>query len=82
MRRRNSGQAIVEFSLVFPVLFFLLVGSIDLFRIVEVNTTVAEAPCRMKGPITTRYIASATKPPVRAAAIAASRALPVRWWTR
>ena len=43
MRRGHSGQALVEFSLVFPVLFFLLVGSIDLFRIVEVNTTVAEA---------------------------------------
>jgi Flp pilus assembly protein TadG len=33
----------VEFALVFPILFFILSISIDLFRVVWVNSTVAEA---------------------------------------
>ncbi len=41
--RRNKGQALVEFSLVFPLLFFLLALSIDLFRVDWVTSTVAEA---------------------------------------
>jgi TadE-like protein len=44
MRRpRNEGQALVEFALVFPLLFFLLAISIDLFRVDWVTSTVAEA---------------------------------------
>jgi|GEM_PF-1345967 len=41
--RRSRGQALVEFALVFPVLFFLLALSIDLFRVDWVTSTVAEA---------------------------------------
>lgn len=40
---RSRGQALVEFSLVFPLLFFLLALSIDLFRVDWVTSTVAEA---------------------------------------
>ncbi len=43
MRPGQRGQSLVEFALTFPVLFFVLVGMIDLFRIVEVNNAVAEA---------------------------------------
>jgi hypothetical protein len=39
----QRGQSLVEFALTFPVLFFVLVGMIDLFRIVEANNAVAEA---------------------------------------
>jgi hypothetical protein len=41
--RRDRGQALVEFALVFPILFFLLALSIDIFRIDWVSSTVAEA---------------------------------------
>lgn len=41
--RRRSGQALVEFALVFPLLFFLLAIAIDLFRVDWVTSTVAEA---------------------------------------
>ena len=41
--KRGRGQALVEFSLVFPLLFFLLAISIDLFRVDWVTSTVAEA---------------------------------------
>jgi TadE-like protein len=41
--RRKRGQAMVEFALIFPILFFVLAMSIDLFRVVWVNSTVAEA---------------------------------------
>ncbi|TMD10430.1 MAG: pilus assembly protein [Chloroflexi bacterium] len=43
MRGRQHGQGLVEFALTFPVLFFVFVGMIDLYRIVEVNNAVAEA---------------------------------------
>jgi Flp pilus assembly protein TadG len=44
MRRdRHKAQAMVEFALVFPILFFVLSISIDLFRVVWVSSTVAEA---------------------------------------
>jgi len=39
----KKGQALVEFALMFPVLFFLLALTIDLFRVDWVTTTVAEA---------------------------------------
>jgi len=38
----KDGQALVEFALVFPLLFFLLAISIDLFRVDWVTSTVAE----------------------------------------
>lgn len=41
--RKSRGQALVEFALVFPLLFFLLALSIDLFRVDWVTSTVAEA---------------------------------------
>ena len=41
--RRQRGQALVEFSLTFPVLFFILMIAIDLFRVDWVTSTVAEA---------------------------------------
>jgi hypothetical protein len=40
---KSRGQALVEFALVFPLLFFLLALSIDLFRVDWVTSTVAEA---------------------------------------
>jgi hypothetical protein len=40
---RKRGQALVEFALVFPFLFFLLALSIDVFRVDWVTSTVAEA---------------------------------------
>ena len=41
--RRERGQALVEFALVFPILFFVLALSIDVFRVDWVSSTVAEA---------------------------------------
>ena len=41
--RRRRGQALVEFALVFPILFFILALSIDLFRVDWAASTVAEA---------------------------------------
>src|SRR5260370_4891694 len=41
--RFKRGQALVEFALMFPILFFLLALTIDLFRVDWVTTTVAEA---------------------------------------
>ncbi|HKV88947.1 MAG TPA: TadE/TadG family type IV pilus assembly protein [Candidatus Dormibacteraeota bacterium] len=42
-RRRGRGQALVEFALVFPILFFILALTLDLFRVDWATTTVAEA---------------------------------------
>lgn len=42
-RVRSSGQALAEFALTAPVLLVVLVGMIDLFRIVEAGNTVSEA---------------------------------------
>jgi Flp pilus assembly protein TadG len=41
--RRSRGQALVEFSLVIPLILLLLLGTIDLGRAVYAYTTVAEA---------------------------------------
>jgi Flp pilus assembly protein TadG len=41
--RPRRGQALVEFALVFPILFFILAISIDLFRVDWATTTVADA---------------------------------------
>jgi len=41
--RSGRGQALVEFALVFPILFFLLALSIDVFRVDWVSSTVAES---------------------------------------
>jgi Flp pilus assembly protein TadG len=41
--RRRRGQALVEFAITFPLLFFMLMISIDLFRVDWVTSTVAEA---------------------------------------
>ena len=43
MRNRSRGQALVEFALVFPILFFILALSIDAFRVDWITSTVAEA---------------------------------------
>ncbi len=43
MRRHSRGQAMVEFALVFPVLFFILAITVDLFRVDWATSTVAEA---------------------------------------
>jgi hypothetical protein len=40
---RQKAQALVEFALVFPLLFFLLAISIDVFRVDWATSTVAEA---------------------------------------
>src|SRR5260370_37671484 len=40
---RQRGQALLEFALMIPSLFFLLALPIDLFRVDWVTTTVAEA---------------------------------------
>lgn len=40
---KSRGQALVEFALVFPLLFFLLAISLDLFRVDWVTSTVSEA---------------------------------------
>jgi TadE-like protein. len=41
--KRSRGQALVEFALIFPILFFMLALSIDVFRVDWVSSTVAEA---------------------------------------
>lgn len=41
--QKTRGQALVEFALVFPLLFFILAITIDLFRVDWVTSTVAEA---------------------------------------
>ena len=43
MFRSGRGQALAEFALVFPFLFFMLAITIDLFRVDWASTTVAEA---------------------------------------
>lgn len=43
MARSKRGQAMVEFALVFPILFFILAITIDAFRVDWAATTVAEA---------------------------------------
>ena len=43
MIKGSRGQALVEFALVFPVLFFILAITIDLFRVDWATSTVAEA---------------------------------------
>lgn len=44
MRPRHSGgQALIEFALVAPMLFFILIGLIDMMRLIEAYTTVADA---------------------------------------
>src|ERR1700687_4605160 len=40
---RQKAQAMVEFALIFPLLFFILTLSIDLYRVDWATTTVAEA---------------------------------------
>jgi Flp pilus assembly protein TadG len=43
MLRSKRGQAMVEFALIFPVLFFILAITLDLFRVDWATSTVAEA---------------------------------------
>jgi hypothetical protein len=44
MRRRHSrGQSLVEFALVAPLLFFILLGLVDFMRLLEAYSTVADA---------------------------------------
>jgi hypothetical protein len=40
---KQKAQAMVEFALIFPLLFFILMITIDLFRVDWATTTVAEA---------------------------------------
>jgi Flp pilus assembly protein TadG len=42
-RRHARGQALIEFALVAPLLFFMLIGLIDLMRAVQAYSTVADA---------------------------------------
>lgn len=42
-RRRSRGQSLVEFALIVPLLFFMLIGVIDLMRLVQAYSTVADA---------------------------------------
>ena len=42
-RNRSRGQALVEFSLVFPLMLLLLFGLIDLGRLVYTNNALSEA---------------------------------------
>jgi hypothetical protein len=41
--KRMRGQALVEFALIFPILFFMLAITIDLYRVDWATTTVAES---------------------------------------
>lgn len=41
--QRSRGQSLVEFALVVPVLFFVLVGLVDFMRLIQTNSTVADA---------------------------------------
>ena len=43
MRGKSRGQAMVEFALVFPILFFILSLTVDIFRVDWAATTVADA---------------------------------------
>jgi Flp pilus assembly protein TadG len=40
---RSRGQSLVEFALVAPLLFFILIGLVDFMRLIEANSTVADA---------------------------------------
>lgn len=42
-RRKQRGQAMVEFALIFPIFILLLVGLFDLGRVIWVNDTLATA---------------------------------------
>ena len=42
-RDRQAGQALVEFALVFPIFFLLLMGIIDLGRFVYTDATLSQA---------------------------------------
>jgi len=43
MRSKSRGQTAVEFALIAPLVFFMLVAMIDFFRAIEAYTTVADA---------------------------------------
>ena len=43
MRSRSRGQAMVEFALIFPIIFFVLSLTVDIFRVDWAATTVADA---------------------------------------
>ena len=42
-RKRSRGQGMVEFALIAPMLFFVLIGLIDAMRMLEAYSTVADA---------------------------------------
>jgi Flp pilus assembly protein TadG len=41
--KRKRGVAMLEFALVAPMMFFILVGLVDFMRLIEVNSIVADA---------------------------------------
>ena len=41
--RSSSGQSLVEFALILPVLILMLIGTFDLGRVVWANDTVSNA---------------------------------------
>jgi hypothetical protein len=41
--QRSRGQSLVEFALVVPILFLVLIGMIDFMRLVQANSTIADA---------------------------------------
>jgi TadE-like protein len=41
--KRQHGVAMVEFAMVAPLMFFILIGLIDFMRLIEVNSIVADA---------------------------------------
>jgi TadE-like protein len=42
-KRTSAGIAMTEFAIVTPMLFFILVGSVDFMRLIQANSTVADA---------------------------------------
>jgi Flp pilus assembly protein TadG len=40
---RSRGAGMVEFALMVPIVFFLFLGSVDFFRLINANSTVADA---------------------------------------
>ena len=44
MRHHSTrGQTIVEFAMIAPILVFILLGLVDFMRLIEANSTIADA---------------------------------------
>lgn len=77
-RRRQRGQSLVEFALVFPVFVMLVFGLIDLGRLVYVDNAIAQAAREGArwGSVQGRSSSATTRDDVRAYTLGIMTAVP------